>query len=475
MGNSSSSTPSVPPTLVQVDPLPVVSNIDGLSISSAQGCTKCVLSVPKNISVSSVKLSRSQSEANAWSEVTKLLITPSIPFKVSFNEQTFPIDRMTVFHPSPIRVENVQHDAVIALESSGITTNYEGIVILVPLVGSGVASEGFISKFASNIPGLLYPNETTKKYDSVTVPVGNDFRLDTLFGKQASELVDGKFFAWTPAPPMEKYLKYSYTNILGTVEQYGWRSGQAPNIHFIMMKDPLAINSSDLQSINMLPETPSSDALPPPLKESIVYSPPTHCDESTRPPYDKQCDPLANIPVHGPVNVDTLWKVLVGMISTIAIVIGLYYALKYAADNNWWPKFKNGGNGIGTWISKQLKRAPAPPTTPSTAVTMTTNPMFQNQAAPPIPVPPTPVPNPAAGTGLIPVPPAPAPAPQPKPKPKKTAISSSSPLNPRFNAAFNQYKASNPKGAPLGRTARNLKAAQAGLQFTQGNLANVRP
>jgi len=458
MGNSSS-TPAVLPTLIQVDPLPVVSNVDGLSISSSQGCTKCVLSVPKNISASSVKLSRSQSEANAFSEVTKLFITPSIPFKVSFNEQTFPIERMSLFHPSPIRVENVQHDAVLALESSGITTNFEGIVILIPLAGSGVATEGFISKFASNIPGLIHVNETTKKYDTVTVPVGNEFRLDQLFGKQPSEIVDGKFFAWTPAPPMDKYLKGVGGTVFQKVEYYGWKSGQAPNIHFIMMKDPLAINSSDLQSINMLPETPPSDALPPPLVESIVYSPPTHCDASSRPPYDKQCDPLANIPVNKPINVDTLWKVLLSMIGVIAIGIGLYVALKYAADNNVWTKFTKWGNAIGDWISKQIKRAPPVPA-PAVApgiVPPVNNPMLQ---------------VPAAGTGLVPAPPPTTGI--PKPSPKKTAIS---PTNPRIQAALNQYKANaNPKprrGAPLGQAARNLKAAQAGLQQTQGNLANI--
>ena len=459
MGNSSS-TPAVLPTLIQVDPLPVVSNVDGLSISSSQGCTKCVLSVPKNISASSVKLSRSQSEANAFSEVTKLFITPSIPFKVSFNEQTFSIDRMSLFHPSPIRVENVQHDAVLALESSGIATNYEGIMILIPLAGSGVATEGFISKFASNIPGLIHVNETTKKYDTVTVPVGNDFRLDQLFGNQPSEIVDGKFFAWTPAPPMDKYLKGSFTssNPVQRTEQYGWKSGQAPNIHFIMMKDPLAINSSDLQSINMLPETPPSDALPPPLVESIVYSPPTHCDASSRPPYDKQCDPLANIPVNKPINVDTLWKALLSMIFVIAIGIGLYVAVKAAADNNVLTKILNGVKAVGLWIAKQIKRSPpAPPAVAPGIVPPVNNPMLQ---------------VPSAGTGLVPAPPPTTGI--PKPSPKKTAIT---PTNPRIQAALNQYKANaNPKprrGAPLGQAARNLKAAQAGLQQTQGNLANI--
>ena len=49
-----------PPPIVQEEPRPDIAGVDGVSISSAQGCQRCVLSVPQGVSSSSATMYRDQ-------------------------------------------------------------------------------------------------------------------------------------------------------------------------------------------------------------------------------------------------------------------------------------------------------------------------------------------------------------------------------------------------------------------------------
>lgn len=81
---------------------------------------------------------RKMSDSGSYSSVTKLFIKPSIPFKIELNGKPHTISVMTLMHPSPIRMENVQHDAMLTLGDPGEKNN-DGLVVLVPLQGSLMA------------------------------------------------------------------------------------------------------------------------------------------------------------------------------------------------------------------------------------------------------------------------------------------------------------------------------------------------
>jgi hypothetical protein len=105
-----------------------------------------------------------------------------------------------------------------------------------------------------------------------------------------------------------------------------------------MLKDAVTINSFDLQTIRMLPITSPTDAIQPPLMNTLVYSPPTTCKDK---PYDKSCDPFANIPVKKPIDPDILWQTLLAMFGGLIILSAVYFAIKYASDKNWGLWLKN--------------------------------------------------------------------------------------------------------------------------------------
>ena len=151
---------------------------------------------------------RRLTETGGYSAGTKMFIHPSIPFHVKFNGEDITVSTMTLFHPSPIRVNNIQHDAVLTLGDIGSDAK----VLMIPLAGSirpGTKGK-FISKLTSFIPGILQPHPATGLYPRIEVPTGSDWNLSMLFpgSPQGGEtIVDSGYYVWYTAPPVEKYLK----------------------------------------------------------------------------------------------------------------------------------------------------------------------------------------------------------------------------------------------------------------------------
>ena len=479
-----SSTPSTkPPPIRKDDPLPATASIDGISVGSSQGCSKCILTVSQGISSSAAQIYRDQGtilggycfEFNndvdqvlkkkmsietlknklttkgyyttddfktcrriffkpedltavtqtahiPWGKEikggevrkitydpialssTKLIIKPSIPFRIYFNGEQIDVKIMTLFHPSPIRIENVQHDAVLTLGDPADLSSK--VIVMVPLAGSSLPTQtsSFIEKIATYIPGALVANASTGLFDTVNVPTGNDWNLSTLLPgspRNGENVVNVGYFSWETAPRLEPKLR----NIvqapanLPDVHHYGWKPAEnSPSLRYIMLKDAVTINAFDLQTIRMLPITSPTDAIQPPLIDTLVYSPPTTCKDK---PYDKSCDPFANIPVKKPIDSGVLWQTILGIIGSLAMLIGLYFAIKYASDKKWglWLKNKITGSGTGTGTGTlKLPNFFSRKGTPATSGTGTgvlptllpTNPAGNFSIT-----------NPGAGTGLV--------------------------------------------------------------------------
>lgn len=300
---------------------------------------------------------------------TKLMIKPSIPFRMFFNGEQIDVKLMTLFHPSPIRIENVQHDAVLTLgdpADAGAKT-----IVMVPLVGSSLPTQtsSFIAKIATYIPGALVANSSTGQFQPVDVPTGNDWNLSTMLPgspRNGETVVNVGYFSWETAPKLEAFRKniIQAPSNMPDVHQYGWKPAENTRpTRYIMLKDPISINSFDLQTIRMLPITSPSEAIAPPLIDTLVYSPPTTCKDK---PYDKSCDPFANIPVKKPIDAEVLWQTLLAMLGGLVVLAGIYFAIKYAADNNWGVKLKNWTVGLFSRGGKAQVPATLPATLPTT-------------------------------------------------------------------------------------------------------------
>jgi len=309
-----------------------------------------------------------------YSAVTKIFIRPSVPFNITLNNITETVETMTLFHPAPLRIENVQYDAVLTLNDTADST--KKLVALIPLKGSLKPGEGgnFLSKLATYMPGILKPNPASGQFDPIDVPTGNDWDLSRIFpGKpdpttKRTAATDG-FFTWKAVPPVERYLKrkQEFGNIpFPDIYEYGWKPvGGIQGPTYIMLHSPIEIGVFDLQTIRMLPVTPTEDAMPPPLLQTVTYTAPTECKSNAvltgnteRFENKASCDPFAGLPPVSMITPDTIFSVVLGLLSAIAIFIGLYFALKYASDSNWGSKIQDWGRQAGKYFAKAKLPAP---------------------------------------------------------------------------------------------------------------------
>jgi len=340
---------------------------------------------------------RKRTPGGGYSSTTKLFLKPSIPFRITLNGTTADIATMTLFHPSPLRIENVQHDAVLTLND--VADSSANLVVLIPLVGSAIPKEGgrFISKIASYVPGVLQPNPATNQYESVDVPTGSDWNLTTLFpgvpdpATKQTMVVNSGFFTWKASPPVVEYVKGTVKNPSPNADilQMGWKPATGVvGPTFVMLETPIEINAFDLQTIRMLPMTPSQEAMPPPLLDTVTYTAKASCGaggllsgkkesftvanpESGPKLSAADCDPFAAMQPVSTITKDDIFAAVMGVLTAIAMFVGLYYALKYASDNNWGTKIQSWGRQFGKYLATApppgADTAPAPaPAAPTT-------------------------------------------------------------------------------------------------------------
>jgi hypothetical protein len=176
--------------VVEVSPRTYQTVNDTLSISSSEACfmdwkkckvdkrkpkgydinrqcaTPCQFVIPANMSAATLKMYRMPYELGLTSESRKtlplsfdkkLFLEPSMPFKLGFNGATYDIRQMVLYHPCPVRIENVQYDAVLQLGEANATGGDNDLIVLIPLAASGSPKgEGvtLFQKIAPFIGGL---------------------------------------------------------------------------------------------------------------------------------------------------------------------------------------------------------------------------------------------------------------------------------------------------------------------------------
>lgn len=250
------------------------------------------------------------------------MIIPDQPFDLRFNNESFKVNYMTIYRPSPVRVENVQADAVLSLNDYHTAPSH---VVLIPLSSSNTfgAAGNFVDRIMQNIQGLDADDKP------LAVSVGNDWSLTNVLSaaqdSQGRNVVRVPFFKWNTNELVETQLRK-----IGNTEWYGWRPRPGTGTTTIMLKDPVPISLLTMTYLQLLPYVPSSAGAPNP--------PPYYV-------YQKgKCLTCANKPKVDPAKLEELRvkeaseglnpllivQVIFGIIAGAVALIGIYYGLDWA-------------------------------------------------------------------------------------------------------------------------------------------------
>lgn len=287
---------------------------------------------------------RKQATGGSFSLETKAIITPSIPFKMTFNRDDIPIKQMTLYHPCPVRIDAVQADAVLSLNDPSDTTNK--YIILVPLVLSNneEPSVKFFNKIVPSTSAIAEPNPITGQYTVQDVPTGNDWTLSQLFSTDSISGgnfdVRNGYFVWEGIPALERYTARNDAQVVRT----SWRRVGSPGPTYILLEKPLQIGGIDLATLlRSLPVTPPSEAIHPIPERGVVYKqgPPEGCsavtgsttvEHYTELKAGESCDPFLNNALRAKVGEkqfgpQKFWNGFFYFLAGVAMLIGAYIAI----------------------------------------------------------------------------------------------------------------------------------------------------
>lgn len=290
---------------------------------------------------------RKQVTGGSFSLDTKAILTPSIPFKMTFNGKDITIKTMTLFHPSPVRVDASQADAVLCLNDPSDTTNTH--ILLVPLVSSNFEepSVTFLRKVVPSTTVFANLNPITGTYTEEDVATGNDWSLTKLFSVDESangnSAVTNGYFVWEGIPSLERYFKRNDSQIVHT----GWRRSGSPGPTYILLEKPLQIGATDLATLfRVLPVTNPLEAIHPIPQKGVTYKqgpPPENCDTTqgffggsieryTQLNPSQTCDPFLNNAINPSVGKkqytpQMFWSAFFYFLTFVAMFVGAYIAM----------------------------------------------------------------------------------------------------------------------------------------------------
>jgi hypothetical protein len=347
------------------DPKPVGPDPStGLSLSTSEGCGKCELVIDGDISASMVEMFRTGDPMEnprtpgPMSANTMAIIIPTLPFKAKFNGVQESFGALTVYAPSPIRIESVQHDAVLQIGDPGRNK----VVLLVPLVGSSLAapSVDFMQKVCGTIQTLSGPSSmvdapgvtdgSKKVYAKIPVPTGSSWKLTNMIGPT------DPYFTWVNAD-YESYVRSENPSF----KVMGWKPKDG--VRYIVMQNPAPIAETDLAAIRMLPITKPGDVLTSLGKVFYKSGTPKNCTTCkpvipTLPAFPDIATSTIAAPSAGTggsdgVSTETILKILGYVVGALAIGLAIYFGVKYAMDNKWASVLPK----IGESIQRQMAKA----------------------------------------------------------------------------------------------------------------------
>jgi hypothetical protein len=228
----------------------------------------------------------------SFSSHTKAKIKLSLPVRAQYVSEIkdgkpvvkdIIIRGMTLYHPSPVRIENVQHDAVLSLNDPSDEVNGDDTVVLIPLVGAntGANSEAFFNKIVKHITTLYSPDDVTGMFPRIDVPTGSDWSIKDVFwlgppdGNGYAPVQDSYYSwdglptfnreevsrrNWSQLPPTGAWDSSWSSDGVGEIG-FGWKDSGS-KVRYFMMGRPVNISSTDLSILTRnLPPTPPEQAI----------------------------------------------------------------------------------------------------------------------------------------------------------------------------------------------------------------------
>jgi hypothetical protein len=341
-------------------------------------CTPCSLLVPANVSSSAVILSRTSTASSTcpqgwstnkfsvprdgyegectkdgtkillgtgpFSSSTKLFIKPTIPFKIMMNGKAHDISTLTLYHPSPVRIENVQHDAVLSLGDPSVGSPF---VVLIPIVSSslGGPAANFVGKIVSQMASFITTDTTTPP--EVSVSTGADWNLSSVIPVGERSLAKGSFFTWIGGA-YEQYRSPKSTFYRTILD---WKP-MKPETTYVLMAEPIKVNPTDLTEIMRLPITKPDDSIH--QITNVQYKPGIR--KSAASPQTIRSVTNVSSPTKIPI-LELLMIVLTGILT----LVGIHYGLTWALDKNKGTILRRWGDVIAKTFPKKV---PVPPTNP---------------------------------------------------------------------------------------------------------------
>ena len=349
--------------------------MSAVSVSSSEECATCDLKVKNGLSTAVVDLKL---------DGTRLTITPSIPMEFTFNNKNVSVNSLSMYSPCPIRVDNIQYDAVVVLNG-----NNGRFILMIPIQASATPdnkSDSFLSRVVSHIPQLLpkvaSPGEKPTSPQSVSVPTGSDWSLTSILpltGDAKGELtMQNPFFYWSvPYPGMDEVIqRIDWINMFR--RWYGqppipYPYTDDPRMKVILMAKPATAGAFVMSCIHLLPTTPvPTDTVP---SKGVLYKP-FICGEKkdTKEKFEnKECNPFSVPPTPPPISSETLITIILSVLGAIAGFIGVYFAVKYAAGPSG-DIMKKIGESLGKGlvaIKKSIPTAKIAAPAPAPAPTLT--------------------------------------------------------------------------------------------------------
>jgi len=340
MGNESSKPPVE--TREVVDPYPVSDRSGtGVSVANAQKCRGCILKVGANASTSVVRLIPPvESTLNQQGELegspeqligkNKMFIIPDKPFNMQFGPTRFQVTKMALYRPCPIRIENVQADAVLSLNDYSDPT--ASIVVLVP-ISSGVtfgASGDFVGRIAEYINAFIVDEASGNKLPQ-TVPVGNDWELTKLLpvARNNTEVSVG-YFKYQ-SKKYERYVRSTTERDNVKTITYGWRPLRTGNFTTILLQEPVRVSYATSTYISYLPYAPSQYTAPPPPVNGYAFQKGACLTCSNPPGIDPaKLEEMQAMQKKGGLSPSTMVYIIVGLVTLLIGTIGMYYGLDFA-------------------------------------------------------------------------------------------------------------------------------------------------
>jgi hypothetical protein len=226
------------------------------------------------------------SRINATSGSTTELVRKGSPPKLQWQTtpttagsaelEDFSIASFSMYHPSPLRIENVQHDAVLSLNDPSDPT--ATVIILIPLKASNTGEESvdFFGKLAKHLTTITQPDSVTGLYPETDIPTGNDWNIKQVFwlGEAGSDnvaTVTDAFYTWMGAGAYKRVeLSRNVPGVtVGGVSfptgggeiRMGWEP-DGKQVRYFMLQTPVAISTTDLSFLTRsLPATPAEEAI----------------------------------------------------------------------------------------------------------------------------------------------------------------------------------------------------------------------